>query len=59
MVIGIAVFGEALTLRLAIGIVMILAAVLLIIGSKSVPIPWLAAALTPAKNALFKSRKPK
>lgn len=59
VVIGIAVFGEALTLRLAIGIVMILAAVLLIIGGKSVPIPWLAAALTPAKNALFKSRKPK
>ena len=55
IVIGVTVFGEALTGRLAVGIVMILAAVILIIAGKSFSTRKLTLAISRWGYVFFKS----
>ena len=59
VVIGITIFNEIFTLRLAVGIMMILIAVILIIIGKSIQIRTLTVAITYIGQILHKPWQPK
>ena len=54
VIIGVTVFGESFTLRLAAGILLILSAVILIIAGRSLSLPKIRSALIHAKGKRFR-----